>query len=70
MGIAMCFLWEIVFLKFFFLGIWRALRKLDDYVLRGEDEYGLRETGSSKLHDKIGSSLYPQIVYWLRVSGV
>ena len=39
MGIAMCFSWEI-FLKVFswFWAIWRALRNLDDHVLRGERE--------------------------------
>ena len=36
-----------------FWAIWRALRNLDDYVLRDEREHGLRGTEKLKLHDKI-----------------
>ena len=66
--ISMCF-WGKFFYSFWFWAIWRALRNLDDYMLCGELEHGLRGTSNQYCMTKHGSS-YPQIVYWLRVSGV
>ena len=59
--------WDVLivgnfFERFWFWAIWRALRNLDDHVLRGEQG----EPGIQYCMTKYGSSC-PQIVYRLRL---